>query len=76
MIFHTAGQVADTATDAPVSGYTENLIWFEKPILSTGFIGAHMGGSDSDIGELGLIVFYDYVDVPDNELLQELVQLE
>lgn len=72
LIYHSAG-----ATDEAngLTNHQNSQIWYPKPILSTGRIGATAGGGN-DVSELGLLVFWDTVEVGDNEVMKQLLQLE
>jgi len=77
LIGHVAAEV-EAGVDNNSTALTQNLVWFNEPILSTGkLLVAQQSGAltGAEGGELATILYYDYVEVGDNQVLKELLEV-
>lgn len=83
LIFQTSYGVSDAEDlGGPQQQRNDNAIWFpsDRPILSTGKLVVDFGmgayrEDDEGGGEIALIMFYDFVEVGQNQVLEELLQV-
>lgn len=75
LIAHSSWAVNDAAG---TNGGPHNIFWYPEPILSTGkmVVDHQMGSEDDELGgEIATVVYYDFVEVGDREVLNQLLQV-
>lgn len=74
LIYYSSAITTDQLTDGPAADSTNTQVWFQKPYLSAGKLTAvHSVAEDGD-GEVALIMYYDFVEAPDQMVLNQLLQ--